>query len=116
LARVRESDDPDAIGARERRNEAIRRRMLELRDWERVHGKPDWGRYESEVMPLIEAGTPAGLARMTGLSTHHCWQVRKGLKRLHPMHWSKILVGQTRSSGRQFPPWSPHDPCTPPED
>jgi hypothetical protein len=66
--------------------------MLEIREWERVHGKAhDWNRYETEIMPIVSALTPSALARMTGLSTHHCWQVGTRKKRLHPMHWEKVL-------------------------
>lgn len=74
--------------------------MLQIREWERLHGNDhDWERYEAEVIPIVQSLTPSGLARITGLSSHHCWQVRTRRKRLHPMHWEKLLAfGESRGT------------------
>jgi hypothetical protein len=47
--------------------------------------------YERDVMPVIVTLTAYDLARVTGLSSNHCWQVRTGGKKLHPMHWQKLV-------------------------
>jgi hypothetical protein len=66
--------------------------MLAVRAWERLNGKVhDWDRYEVEVIPVVEAMTVPELVHVTGLSRHYCWQVRSGKKRLHPMHWSRVM-------------------------
>jgi hypothetical protein len=65
--------------------------MLALRAWERLNGKVhDWDRYEAEVIPVIKAMTVPELVHVTGLS-HYCWLVREGKKRLHPMHWRRVI-------------------------
>jgi hypothetical protein len=59
--------------------------------WEREHGKGfDVVRYEAEIMPAIGALTVPALVAKTGLSTHYCWQVRSGRKRMHPMNWAAV--------------------------
>lgn len=66
--------------------------MLAVRAWEWLHGKThDWNRYEAAVVPVLSASTVPELVSLTGLSSHHCWQVRAGKKRLHPMHWAAVL-------------------------
>jgi hypothetical protein len=43
------------------------------------------------VIPIITVMTVPELVHVTGLSRHYCWQVRAGRKRLHPMHWSRVV-------------------------
>jgi hypothetical protein len=81
--------------------------MLAIRAWEREKGKVhDWDRYESEVGPLIAVMTVPELVHLTGLSRHYCWQVRAGKKRLHPMHWTRVIefsLRKTRTTNRELP-------------
>jgi len=89
---MRTSNDPSAVTARVKRSETLSRRMRELRAWERKHGKDhDWERYEPEIVPIIESMTAYDLAAITTLSPGHCKEIKQGDKRLHPMHWEKIL-------------------------
>jgi len=76
--------------------------MLAQRAWERVHGADfDIARYEREVMPIVASLTPNALSRITGLSANHGTQVRKGVRRLHPMHWEKLFeFGAARAVAR----------------
>jgi hypothetical protein len=87
-------DDPaQTIAAKQKRAASSKDRMLAIRAWERLNGKVhDWDRYETGVIPMIEAMTVPELVHLTGLSRHYCWQVRAGKKRLHPMHWSAVIA------------------------
>jgi CRISPR-associated endonuclease Cas1 len=94
LRRMRGSDNDPAqtLEAKEKRAASSKERMLAVRAWERLNGKVhDWDRYEVEVIPVVEAMTVPELVHVTGLSRHYCWQVRSGKKRLHPMHWSRVM-------------------------
>lgn len=101
LQRMRGSDNDPAqtLAAKQKRAASSKERMLAVRAWERLHGKVhDWDRYEVEVIPAVEAMTVPELVHMTGLSRHYCWQVREGKKRLHPMHWTRVMdISQGRS-------------------
>ncbi len=98
----RSDDDPaQSLAAQEKRIASSRERMLAVRAWERLNGKVhDWERYEVEVIPVITVMTVPELVHVTGLSKHYCWQVRVGNKRLHPMHWSRVIdFGRARMDG-----------------
>ena len=67
--------------------------MLAVRAWERLNGKAhDWNLYETDIVPVLSVLTVPELVSLTGLSRHYCWQVRAGKKRLHPMHWERVLA------------------------
>ncbi len=89
------ADDPArSPEARAKLSATASRRDAERRAWDREHGgKIDPARYERDIRPVIEKTGTAELARRTGLSKHYCWQVRKGVKRLHPRHWQAVLDG-----------------------
>ena len=92
FARLRTSNDPDAVAARAKRNESLSRRMLAIRQWEQEHGTDcDWDLYEREIVPIIETLSAYDLVRITGLSSGYCKEVKRGLKRLHPIHWEVVL-------------------------
>jgi CRISPR-associated endonuclease Cas1 len=102
LQRMRRSDDDPAqiVAAKQKRAASSKDRMLAIRAWERLNGKVhDWDRYETDVIPVIEAMTVPELVHLTGLSRHYCWQVRAGKKRLHPMHWSRVIDFNLRRVG-----------------
>jgi hypothetical protein len=109
LMRMRRSNNDPAqtVAAQEKRIASSRERMLAIRAWEREKGKVhDWDRYESEVGPLIAVMTVPELVHLTGLSRHYCWQVRAGKKRLHPMHWTRVIefsLRKTRTTNRELP-------------
>jgi hypothetical protein len=109
LLRMRRSDDDPAqsLAAQEKRVASSRDRMLAIRAWERENGKVhDWDRYEAEVVPMIAVMTVPELVHLTGLSPPYCWQVRVGKKRLHPMHWSRVIefsLRKARTTNRQLP-------------
>ena len=94
LQRMRGSDNDPAqsLAAKQKRAGSSRDRMLAVRAWERLNGKVhDWDRYEAQVIPVIKVMTVPELVHVTGLSRHYCWQVRDGKKRLHPMHWGRVI-------------------------
>lgn len=94
LAEMRASaDDPARTSeARARLSATSKERMLAIRAWERINGRShDWDRYRTEIVPLLTSMTVPELMDVTGLSQHFCWQVRAGKKRLHPMHWARIV-------------------------
>jgi hypothetical protein len=94
LLRMRRSNDDPAQtrAAKQKRAATSKERMLEVRAWERQNGKEyDWDRYEAELIPVIAGMTVPELLQVTGLSRHYCWQVRSDRKRLHPMHWSRVI-------------------------
>jgi len=109
LLRMRRSDNDPAqsLAAQEKRIASSRDRMLAIRAWERENGKVhDWDRYEAEVVPMIAVMTVPELVHLTGLTRHYCWQVRVGKKRLHPMHWTRVIDfsrRRTRTTNRQLP-------------
>ena len=85
-------DPAQTSAAKAKRAASSKERMLEIRAWERLNGKVhDWGWYEAEVMPVVAVMTVPELVHVTDLSSHYCWQVRAGRKRLHQMHWEKVL-------------------------
>lgn len=93
LSAMRSSPDDPAhtADARAKRSVASKQRMSEIRAWESINGKShDWDKYLKRVRPIIASMTVPELVRVTGLSTHYCWQVRAGKKRLHPMRWETI--------------------------
>jgi hypothetical protein len=89
--RASENDPARSPEARAKLAAASRERMRAIRGWEREHGKTfDAERYETEILPAIQALTVPALMAKTGLSQHYCWQVRSGRKRLHSMHWETV--------------------------
>ncbi len=67
--------------------------MRAIRAWERTHGKTiDRQRYERDILPASQRFTVPALMAATGLSQHHCWQVRTGRKRLHAMLWDGVMA------------------------
>ena len=48
-------------------------------------------KYERDILPAIKRLTVPNLMAATGLSQHYCWQVRSERKRLHPMHWGRVV-------------------------
>ena len=95
LAAMRASaDDPARTPeARTKLAEVSRRRTLAIRAWEREHGRVvDRARYEEVILPAIQGLAVPALMALTGLSHHHCWQVRSGRRRLHAMHWGAVTA------------------------
>ena len=99
--RMAAKDPAQSQAAKSKRIATSRERMLAVRAWERRHGKThDWDRYQADVVPILSELTVPELVSLTGLSSHYCWQVRAGRKRLHPMHWSLVIeFGHERSDG-----------------
>jgi len=91
-----EDDPAQSLVAKQKRVDSSRDRMLAVRAWERLNGKVhDWNRYEAEVILVIKVMTVPELVHVTGLSRHYCWMVREGKKRLHPMHWDRVIAFDT---------------------
>lgn len=98
LAAMRASttDPAQSNEARARRSASLSAAGRAIRAWEKVHGtEVDSKAYEETVLPAIRSLSVPKLVAATGLSQSYCWRVRRGTKRLHPMHWGKVLAAAT---------------------
>ena len=97
-AAMRASPDDPARSpeASAKKREKSRSTSLAMRAWEREHGKGDPEVYERDILPGIRAMTVPQLMKLTGLSQFHCWNVRKGERRLHARHWEAVLRRDAR--------------------
>lgn len=46
---------------------------------------------EAEIVPIIESLSAYDLPAITTLSPGHCKGIKKGDKRMHPMHWERLM-------------------------
>jgi len=94
LAAMRASADDPARSreATAKKREKSRSTSLAMRAWEREYGRGDPEVYEREVFPKIPGMTVPQLVKLTGLSQFHCWKVRKGERRLHARHWTRVAA------------------------
>lgn len=94
LRQMRASPDDPAKSpeARAKKSARLKEHVAAIMAWEAEHGRVrDPARHDREVLPIVRKMSVRRLASLTGLSSHQCWRVRNGERRLHPRFWALVL-------------------------